>query len=116
MPVALGSRLLPHRFENLPSLTHKQVVLWNWYARVGPSGIEWTAWVSKLFGHLLQPPAGQQLRLIQTHLVDAQFGDKVLSFGNKQELLIGRDPENDVVLAANAISNRHARLTFNDGK
>lgn len=116
MQPAPRSRPLPYRFENLPSLTHKEVILWNWYSRVGPSRMEWRSWVAEIFGHLLERPADQQLQLIQTHLVDAGFSERVLSFGSKQELFIGRAADNDVVLPAKAIANRHARLILKDGQ
>src|SRR3977135_3419244 len=109
MPSALRSRPMPYRFENLPSLARQEIILWNWYSRIGPSGVEWKSWLADIFGHLLERPAGQQLQLLQTHLVDAEFGEKVLSFGSKQELFIGRAPDNVIVLPAKAIANRHAR-------
>ncbi len=114
---AASSRMTPYRFQDLPALTHHEVVLWNWYCRVGPGEMEWTAWVDDIFGHLLERPAGLEMRLVQMLLVDAQAGEKMLAFGSKQELLIGRGPDNDIVLAANSISTRHARLALQqDGR
>ncbi len=116
MPPELRSRPVSYRFENLSSLTHAQVLLWNWYMRVGPTGTEWASWVADIFGHLLERPAGQKLQLAQTHLVDANAGEKVLSFGSKQELFLGRSPDNDIVLPASAIANRHARVILKEGR
>jgi flagellar motor switch/type III secretory pathway protein FliN len=116
MPLESRSRPLTFRFENLPELTRAQVVLWNWYTRVGPTGTEWMSWVSEIFGRLLEKPAGQQLQLVQTHLVDTHAGEKVLNFGSKQELSLGRNSENDVVLPASAIANKHARILLKDGR
>ncbi|MGC2194489.1 MAG: FliM/FliN family flagellar motor switch protein [Terriglobales bacterium] len=110
------SRLRPYRFQNLPSFTRKEIALWNWYRRIGPEQTEWRAWVAEIFGHLLERPAGQQLQLVQTHQVDSQFGEKVLSFGSKQELFIGRGPDNDVALSADAIAKRHTRVVLKDGQ
>lgn len=110
------SRLKTYRFEDLASFSRKEVALWNWYSRVGPSPTEWKTWVSEIFGHLLERPAEVQLQLVQTHQVDPQFGEKVLSFGAKQELFIGRAPENDVVLSADAIAKKHTRLVLKDGR
>ena len=50
------------------------------------------SWVGEIFGHLLERPAGQQLQLVQSHLVDAHAAEKTLSFGSKQELFLGRIP------------------------
>jgi flagellar motor switch/type III secretory pathway protein FliN len=116
MQTAQRSRPTVYRFEQLPNLTHEEVLLWNWYCRVGPSRTEWTSWLAEIFGHLLERPTGVELRLVQTHLVDAQLGEKLLSFGSKQQLSIGRDDDNDVVLPAQAIASQHARLILKDGE
>lgn len=110
------SRLKTYRFDDVASFSRKEVALWNWYSRVGPSQTEWKAWVAEIFGHLLERPAEAQLQLVETHQVDPQFGEKVLSFGSKQELFIGRAPENDVVLSADAIAKKHTRLVLKDGR
>ena len=104
----------PYGFENLPSLTRNEVSLWNWYSSIGPSGAEWKAWVAEIFSHLVERPSDLKFGLVQTHLVDSRFGEKVLSFGSKQEIFLGRGPENDVVLSANAIATRHARILKED--
>ena len=116
MPLESRSRLLSYRFENLPALTRAQVLLWNWYTRVGPEEADWMSWVGEIFGHLLERPAGQQLQLVQSHLVDTHAAEKALSFGSKQELFLGRNSDNDVVLPASAIANKHARLVLKDGR
>jgi flagellar motor switch/type III secretory pathway protein FliN len=105
---------MAYRFEDLASFTKEEARLWNWFCRVGPAREEWSLWVADILGHLVQYPDGIQLRLIQSHTLDANFGEKNLSFGAKSELLIGRDAENDVVLPAKAISKRHARVTVVD--
>jgi flagellar motor switch/type III secretory pathway protein FliN len=106
---------VPYRFENLPSFTRKEVLLWNWYCRAVPAGGEWRAWVAEILGHFVQKPAGYQIQLTQTHLVETKFGEKTLIFGSKQEVILGRSPENDVVLTAGAIARKHARLFLKDG-
>lgn len=108
--------LVRYRFENLPSLSRNEVRLWNWYCRAAPSQQDWRAWVADIFGHLLEKPEGYQIRLIQTHLVDTKFGEKTLEFGSKQEILLGRQAENDVVLSATAIASKHARLFVREGQ
>ena len=77
---------------------------------------DWRAWVADIFGHLLEKPEGYQIRLIQTHLVDTKFGEKTLEFGSKQEISLGRQTDNDVVLSATAIASKHARLFVKDGQ
>ena len=116
MQTAQRSRLTSYRFEDLPSLTREEVVLWNWYCRVGPGRAEWTSWLAEILGRLFEKPAGQRLQLVQTHLADAQFGEKLLSFGPKPEVSIGRGDDNDVVLAAQAIASQHARLVLQNGQ
>jgi len=102
-------------YDNLPSFTRKEILLWNWFCRVAPSGKDWRSWVTDIFRHLLERPDGYQVRLIQTHLVDVQFGEKTLEFGAKQEISLGRQKEADVVLSAPAIASKHARLFAEDG-
>jgi len=116
MPTAQRSRFVSYRFEDLPAFTHNEVLLWNWYCRAVPGRGEWLSWLAEIFGHLVERPAGQQLQLVQTHLVDTSVEEKVLAFGSKQELSIGRDDDNDVVLSAQAIASRHARLVLKDGQ
>jgi flagellar motor switch protein FliN len=116
MHTALQPRQARYRFENLPSLTRAQVAVWNWYCHIVPNRQEWTSWLTDILGHLLEHPAGLQLQLIETHMVDADLGEKVLTFGSKSELFIGRGEECDVVLPAKAIANKHARLIVGEGQ
>jgi len=110
------SRLKPYRFEDVASFSRKEVALWNWYRHIGPEGTEWKAWVAEIFGHLLEQPNGVQFQLVETHQVDGQFEEKVLSFGSKEELFIGRGSDNEVVLSADAIAKRHTRIILKDGQ
>jgi hypothetical protein len=115
MQAAPCSRSIPYHFDHLTRFTSQQVVLWNWYGRIGPDGVQWRSWLSEILGHLVERAVTQQLTLVQTHLVDAEFGEKLFSFGCKQELFLGRGADNDVVLPAKAIANRHVRLVLNSG-
>jgi len=112
MQSALHSRPVPYRFENLTSFSREEAALWNWLCRTGPDHTEWACWVKDILGHLVERPAGHQLRLVQSHMLDADSAEKNLTFGSKSELLIGRGDDNDVVLPAKAIANRHVRLTL----
>ena len=104
-----------YRFSNLPSFTRNEILTWNWLCRAAPGENEWQSWLVDIFGHLLERPNGHQLRMVQAHLVDPHFGEKILDFGSKLEVLLGRQKESDVVLPASAIASRHARLFLNDG-
>jgi type III secretion system YscQ/HrcQ family protein len=115
MQAAPRSRSIRYRFDDLARFTREQVVLWNWYTRMGPDGVQWRTWLSEILGHLIERPATQQLQLVQTHLVDAECAEKSFSFGCKQEVFLGRGADNDVVLPAKAIANRHVRLVLNNG-
>jgi flagellar motor switch/type III secretory pathway protein FliN/pSer/pThr/pTyr-binding forkhead associated (FHA) protein len=112
MQAAYFPRPVAYTFKNLPSLTREELILSNWYSRLSPSRMEWRAWLAEIFGHLLQRPAGVQFQLIQTHLVENGSGEKLLTFGSKQELFLGRDAENEIVLAGKTIASRHARLAL----
>lgn len=111
-----GSRVpRRYRFDNLATFSRNEVLLWNWYCRAVPGG-EWLAWVQDIFGHLLERPNGYQLRLIQSNQVEPQSGEKVLEFGSKNELFLGRHEQNDVVLPAKAIAGKHAHVSMKDGQ
>jgi type III secretion system YscQ/HrcQ family protein len=116
MQSALTLRPFPYRYENLPSFSRNEVLLWNWYNRAVSAAADWKSWAADILGHLVERPAGMQLQLIESHLVDPQFGEKALSFGVKQEVCVGHEPENDVVLSANAIAGKHARLFIKDSR
>jgi len=110
MHTALKPRHMAYRFDDLPSFTHEQVALWNWFCQINPGKSEWTSWVADILGHLVEHPAEQQLQLLQTHMVDPEFGEKALSIGSKTEFYLGRGQENDLVLLPKAIANKHLRL------
>ena len=105
----------PSVFASLPSFKREEMDLWNWRCRAMP-GVEWRAWASEIFGRLLEKRAGEEIQLVQSDLVSANKQEKVLKFGSKREVLIGRGIENDIVLPANAIATRHARLVNKDGR
>src|ERR1044072_8769342 len=107
---------MPHPFENLPVLSHSEVLLWNWYCRAAANGSDWKAWLREIFANLVERPAGQQISLIQGHLVDTKYGEKAINFPNKQEMLLGRDADNDIPLPNKAIGEKHARLFVRDGR
>ena len=111
MQTVLQSRPVLYRFPNLESFTHEEATLWNWMCCIGPAQEEWSSWIADILGHLVEHPDGIQLRLVQSHSLEADSGETNLTFGSKHEVLIGRDAENDIVLPAKAISKRHARLT-----
>jgi len=104
-----------YRFDNLTKLSRNEVVLWNWYCRT-VSSREWREWIQDIFRHLFEKPIGHELRLVQSNVVEPQSGEKVLEFGSKEELLLGRHEENDVVLPAKAIASKHAHIFVKDGR
>ncbi len=114
--VRSGSRVpRRYRFDHLPAFSHDEVLLWNWYCRAVPS-TEWRDWIKDIFGHLLETPVGYQIRLVQSSLVETQLPEKMLEFGSKSEVFLGRHEDNDVVLPAKAIAGKHAHLSLNEGQ
>lgn len=112
MSTATVSSCPPYIFKGLPAFSQEEVILWNWLSRMAPPGTQWRLWLADIFGHLVQKPVGYQFALVQSHLVDTAFGEKVLEFGSKQEVFIGHSPENEVVLPGKAIADRHARVVL----
>ena len=105
---------IPYKFDKLPSYTRQEAELWNWYCRVFPSRQDWKSWCAEVFHELLERPAGQELCLVQSHSLQPAEGEKERCFV-KEEVRIGRDPDNDVVLPLNSASKRHARIVLREG-
>jgi type III secretion system YscQ/HrcQ family protein len=113
---ALQARTVPYRFEGIPSWTREHVRIWNWYCRALPENPQWSAWLGEILGRLLERPDGVELKLTQTHMVETGAAEQTLTFGSKNEIALGRGSENDVVMPAKAISNRHAKIALGESK
>ena len=116
MHSVLKPRLYKYRFEGIPTLSRTQVEIWNWYCRIAPDHKEWNVWVADILGHLLEHPSGLQIQLAETHMVETDVREKVLDFGSKSELFLGRGEDCDVVLPAKAIANKHVRLFVSENQ
>jgi len=113
---ALHARTVPYRFEGISSWTREHVRIWNWYCRALPGNPQWSAWLGEILGRLLERPDGVELKLTQTHMVETEAAEQTLTFGSKNEITLGRGSENDVVMPAKAISNRHAKIALGESK
>jgi flagellar motor switch protein FliN len=101
----------PFEFEGLPGFTRDQVELVNWAVRVLPGVTDWEGWCNSLFSTVMQRPSGFQLQLIQTHCLEADQPPKT-HLVEKSTIMIGRNPDCDIVFPAPAVGKQHARLTF----
>ena len=106
-------RASPFTLEGLRYYTRQEAELLNWFARFFPGFADWDRWASEILGTLLERPAGLEVHLKQTHCVEQQ--DPKVYAVEKNETVLGRAPENDVVLAAKSVSKQHARILIRDG-
>ncbi|MBI1790242.1 MAG: FliM/FliN family flagellar motor switch protein [Acidobacteria bacterium] len=101
--------IAPFAFKTLETYTREQVDLLNWYNRAIPGQDDWRAWTVEIFSSLLEKPAGRDVKIIQTHCLEAdQPPQDYLLTGS--QLLIGRGEECEVVLPARAVGKQHARI------
>jgi type III secretion system YscQ/HrcQ family protein len=104
-----------YRFSGLESYTRSEAALWNWQQRFLGGVREWTAWIQDAWSELLLAPAGVEIGLVQTHSVQSEGDSRKFSF-KQGEILIGRDPGNDIVLDTVAAGKRHARIYVEQGR
>ncbi len=104
----------PYTFDNLPAMSREHAGLWNWFHRCFPTQREWQPWCREVLGELLPTPTGHEAWIEQTHCLEPNR-EKVRHDLAGGETAIGRAPENDIVLAGQAIAKQHARLLETDG-
>ena len=104
----------PFSFDRLELYSLQEVLLWNACCRLLPSPSDWKEALSEVFAGVLQRSRGHCLTLVQTHSIEPASPPREYAF-DTPEVTLGRNPENDVVLAANSVSKQHARLTLREG-
>jgi type III secretion system YscQ/HrcQ family protein len=104
-----------YRFSGLESYTRPEAELWNWQQQFLGGVRDWTAWIQDAWGDLLLAPAGVEIGLVQTHSVQSDSESRKFAF-KQSEILIGRDPGNDIVLDTVAAGKRHARIYVEQGR
>ncbi len=97
--------------QGLPAFRAGDVEPWNWFQRVFPGVNDWQVWLSDALGELIPEPVGEALILEQTDTLSSKGGIHRFRF-EKNEITLGREADNDVVLPAPAITKRHARLVM----
>lgn len=111
--VADERRAVRFEFSGLPAYTREEASLNNWFHRFFPGGKEWQLLVVEVFSGLIEKRVGTTIHLVQTSEIEQKRETREYNF-DKSEIRIGRNPENDVVLAAKAIGREHARM-FQEG-
>src|SRR5690348_812047 len=105
----------PFEFTGLESYTRGEVMLWNWCRQFLRDEQSWKVWIEEAWGEFLVSPAGLEISLVQAHTLDAQAPTRQYTF-KQSEILIGRDPSNDVVIEGVAAGRRHAKIVVEDGR
>jgi type III secretion system YscQ/HrcQ family protein len=107
-------RALPFAFEGLETYTREEVVLINWFHCFFPGAKKWREVVQDVFSGLVEKRTGTTIHLVQTSEIEQKQETREYTF-EKTELMIGRNPQNDVVLPAKAIGREHFRLFAREG-
>jgi type III secretion protein Q len=92
---------------DLRCYTRDEVRLWNWYCRVFPDRQDWESWCAELAAELLEIPSGTELRLVQRNRLEPDAKEHAFS---RDDVLIGRGSDNDLVLPGSSTSKHHARV------
>ena len=96
-------------FEGLKSYLRTDVELINRFGDLFPADADWGLWIQEGLGPLLELARDRVVLLQQTNQVDP--GDtRQLSF-QKDEIVIGREADNDIVIPLAGVGRRHARIT-----
>lgn len=98
-------------WPDLPVYSSGEADLVSLFRRSIPGTSDWRPWVAEVFSSLLECPNGTDLQLTRTASVPGQPDDKSYAFA-KDPVSLGRDPENDVVLAPRSVGRRHARIVL----
>jgi hypothetical protein len=96
-------------FQRLKSYTREDVQHINCFTDLFRTDADWRAWAHEGLGELLEVPGEHVVMLQQTHQVKPGEAQE-LTF-QKDEILIGREPGNDVVVPLTGVGRHHARIT-----
>ncbi len=105
---SLASRTAVGVFEGLKLYSQAEVQLVNCFRELFSSPVNWRHWFQEGLGELLELP-GQSIVSLQIKNQVEPGEAQELKFG-KDEISIGRDQANDVVLALPGVGRRHARI------
>jgi flagellar motor switch/type III secretory pathway protein FliN len=96
-------------FEGLKSYLRTDVELINRFADLFRADADWGLWIQEGLGQLLETPGERVVLLQQTNQVEPRETRQV-SF-QKDEIAIGREPDNDIVIPLGGVGRHHARIT-----
>lgn len=99
-------------FTRLADFRRSEVSLVNWFANSFPGVEDWERWLGEVFGLLLHRPERRTVTLVRTNLIDAAAKPERHTV-DRPEFSLGRDEDNEIVLAEATITKRHARLLWN---
>lgn len=86
----------------------------SWLAQATPGEHWWKDRIEEALGAFLERPAGTEITIRQKNSVDPSEAESARTF-RKQEILIGRDQDNDLPIAVRAAGKRHARIRADAG-
>lgn len=95
-------------FEGLKSYSKADVGLLNCFARLCSPETDWRTWIQDGLGSLVDVPSGSAIKLKQENQIEA--GEPETLTFDKAEVRIGREADNDIVIALPGVGRQHARL------
>ncbi|MBV8865367.1 MAG: type III secretion system cytoplasmic ring protein SctQ [Acidobacteriaceae bacterium] len=98
-------------FEGLKPYSKTEVELINCFKQLFHSTADWPLWIQEGLGSLLEAPGQPVILLQQANQVEPGEMQK-LAF-QKDEVIIGREQNNDIVIPLPGVGRRHARITKN---
>ncbi len=101
-------------FEGLKSYSRTDVELINRFGDLFRADANWRLWIQEGFGSLLDVAADRVVLLQRTNQIEPS-DSQTLSF-QKDEIAIGRDTDNDLVVPLAGVGRHHARIVKRDGR
>jgi len=94
--------------------TRGEVQLWNWFNRTFAVNTSWRTWLNEIWTPLLDRCVGREMMLHRRAAVSGQDEQKTYRF-KSNEVVLGRDPQSDIILTPRSIAPRHCRIILQDG-
>src|SRR5215469_14372699 len=95
-------------FRNLRKYTALEAASNNAYRGLFEVASSWKPWVEDTLRDLLEVPTGRSLEILQSHQLHNEQTHKYTF--DKNDISIGRAPDNDISLPLRSISRKHARI------
>lgn len=101
------------RYRDLDRWSREEAALWNWFHSSFPAAENWEIWLREVLMETLATPSGRRATLVVSNTVKPTEEPQTYLI-EKDETVLGRDDECDVVLPEKVITKQHARILRDD--